>query len=43
LVEGGEGLGNARDGYFVGGYVEIGYCMPDELEKCQSKVFGSTS
>jgi hypothetical protein len=31
LVEGREGLGDARDGGFVGGYVEVGYCVPDEL------------
>jgi hypothetical protein len=31
LVEGREGLGDARDGGLVGGYVEVGYCVPDEL------------
>ena len=31
LVEGAEGLGNAGDGGLVRGYVEVGYCVPDEL------------
>jgi hypothetical protein len=31
LREGRQGLGDAGDGALVGGYVEVGYGMPDEL------------
>lgn len=31
LVQGAEGLGDAGDGGLVWGYVEVGYCLLDEL------------